>query len=282
MDVDRTSPVGVFDSGIGGLTVVKEMAEHLPGEKIIYFGDTANVPYGDKPAAQLIRLADSIVAFLVDQGVKAIVDACNSTSAVALEFLQEHYEVPCVGVIDAGARAALAATRNGKIGVIATKATINSQAHKKAAEKMDSRVELFGQACPMFVPLVESGKVNSPETIKVAEMYLAPLQEAGIDTLIMGCTHYPFLAPVFKSILGDSVTLVDPAVNTVMELKGLLQEQTNEEGTKTLSDHQYFVSGDPVDFKEVGERLLGVSLGRVTQETLEFMSIKAVKLGNTL
>lgn len=268
MPVDKNSPIGVFDSGLGGLTVVKEMAQYLPGERIIYFGDTANVPYGDKTAAELIRLADNICAFLVAQGVKAIVDACNSTSAVALEFLQGHYDVPLVGVIEAGVKGAVAATNNGKIGVIATKATIDSQAHSKAAEKLDQHVKVIGQACSMFVPLVEAGRVNSPDAFKAAETYLAPLQDAGIDTLILGCTHYPFLTPVIMKILGDNVVLVDPAVNTVLELKKLLGDQINQDHQLSISDHKYFVSGDPESFKSVGERLLGISLGVVYKEIL--------------
>lgn len=278
MLIDRNSPVGVFDSGLGGLTVVKEMAEYLPGERIIYFGDTANVPYGDKASAELISLADNIAAFLVDQGVKAVVDACNSTSAVALGYLQDHYEVPVVGVIEAGVRGALKATRNGKIGVIATKATINSQAHKRAAEKLDPNVKIIGQACSMFVPLIEAGKVKDPETVKAAQKYMEPLQKAGIDTLILGCTHYPFLAPVIKEILGNRVFLVDPAVNTVLELKDLLQGQLNENSAVSLADHKYFVSGDPVSFKEIGESLLGVSLGEIVQETFEYRNVKTANL----
>lgn len=265
MTTDKNSPIGVFDSGLGGLTVVKEMGHYLPGEKIIYFGDTANVPYGDKTASQLIGLADNIAGFLMAKGVKAVVDACNSTSAVALEFLQKKYDVPIVGVIEAGVRGALNQTRNGKVGLIATRATIDSQAHRKAAEKLDSKVEILGQACPLFVPLVEAGKVNTPETIKAANMYLAPLQRAGIDTLILGCTHYPFLAPLLKRVLGDGVCLVDPAENTVLELKNLLHGKMNESQALSFSHHEYFVSGDPAAFKEVGERLLNAPLGAVTQ-----------------
>lgn len=274
MPVDKMSPIGVFDSGVGGLTVVQKMSESLPGERIIYFGDTANVPYGDKPAAELIRLADNIAGFLVGRGVKVIVDACNSTSAVALGYLQERYDVPFVGVIEAGVRGALNATKNGRVGIIATKATIDSKAHEKAAKRLDSQVEIVGRACSRFVPLVEAGMINCCESVKVAQAYLWPLKEAGIDTLILGCTHYPFLRDVIEDILGDEVFLVDPAENTVMELKGLLKGQINENGVCNFADHQYFVSGDPTAFKNVGERLVNHSLGTVMQETLEAKSIK--------
>lgn len=280
MPVDKFSPVGVFDSGVGGLTVVQKMSQYLPGEKIIYFGDTANVPYGDKPAAQLIRLADSIAAFLVDQGVKAVVDACNSTSAVALDYLQERYQVPFVGVIEAGVRGALNATRNGRVGIIATKATIDSRAHEKAAKRLDPKVQILGQACSKFVPLVEAGRIDCPETAAVARTYLEPLKDAGIDTLILGCTHYPFLSSVIEEVLGGGVILVDPAVNTVMELKSLLEGQIDEADAWSLADHTYFVSGDPSAFKHVGERLLGHSLGTVIQENLELGSIKAATQGS--
>ena len=269
------SPIGVFDSGVGGLTVVQKMSEFLPGERIIYFGDTANVPYGDKPAAELIRLADNIVGFLVGQGVKAIVDACNSTSAVALGYLKERYDVPIVGVIEAGVKGALTATKNGKVGIIATKATIDSKAHEKAAKRLDPQVEIIGRACSKFVPLVEAGLINCAESVKAARAYLVPLKDAGIDTLILGCTHYPFLRGVIEEVLGEGVFLVDPAENTVMELKELLMGQINNNGICTLSDHQYYVSGDPVAFKEVGERLVGHSLGAVRQEILETCCIKA-------
>lgn len=280
--VDKASPVGVFDSGLGGLTVVQKMAEYLPRESIIYFGDTANVPYGDKPASLLIWLADQIAGFLVGKGVKAVVDACNSTSSVALEFLKQKYDVPFVGVIEAGVKGALEATKNGNIGIIATKATIESGAHQRVVERLDPKVKLVGRACSSFVPLVESGLVNCPQAFEAAESYLMPLKEAGIDTLILGCTHYPFLSGVIREILGDSVLLVDPAANTVMELKNLLGNQINDGEPKTFSDHQYFVSGDPASFEEVGERLLGQSLGVVVQETLDMGGIQVSTQGGIL
>lgn len=279
MAVDRVNPVGVFDSGVGGLTVVQQMAAHLPGENIVYFGDTANVPYGDKPASMLIWLADQIAAFLIGKGAKAVVDACNSTSSVALEFLQQKYDVPFVGVIEAGVKGALQATKNGKIGIIATKATIDSGAHQRMVEKLDPQAELLGRACSMFVPLVESGLVNGPQAFGAAESYLLPLKEAGIDTLILGCTHYPFLSPVIQGILGDSVCLVDPAANTVMELNNLLGDEINDGRPRTFAEHQYFVSGDADSFKEVGEKLLGQSLGSVTQVTLDMGDFQMLTQG---
>jgi len=270
LGLDLFKPIGMFDSGVGGLTLVSEMLRQLPGEKIVYFGDTANVPYGEKSNSELIDLADSITFFLVQKGVKAVVDACNSTSSVALDFLVEHYDVPIIGVVQAGVKDAIEKTRNGRIGVIATTATIESGAHVKEAKKLDPYVRVFGQACPMFVPLVEAGRVNSLEARMAAMEYLKPLQGKGIDTLILGCTHYPFLVPVLKEILGSGVTLVDPAVGTIKELKKLLEKRKmrNLTHTPTYEEHEYYVSGNPLTFKEVGEKLLGASLGLVFQVTL--------------
>jgi len=270
MPVDSFKPVGMFDSGLGGLTLVSESLRQIPGEKIIYFGDTANAPYGDRSPAQLISFADRIVSFLVSKGVKAVVDACNSTSSVALDFLRSNYNVPFVGVIEAGAREALKATRSGRIGVIATKATIESGAHAAAVKSLDPSAEVFGQACPLFVPLVEAGKVNCIEARAASEKYLRPLQDEGVDTLILGCTHYPFLVPVINEILSEDVELVDPAAETIRELKILLQVQRNLNPGSPMGyeDHDYFVSGDPDEFKRIGQSLLGSTLGEIHREIL--------------
>ncbi|MEW6662824.1 MAG: glutamate racemase [Bacillota bacterium] len=250
-------PVGVFDSGVGGLTVAREIFHQLPGERILYFGDTAHVPYGPRPAADLIALADEIVGFMVSRGVKAVVDACNSTSAVALEYLQQKYPVPILGVIEPGVGAALKATVNGRVGVIGTEATINSGAHLKTARGLNPEVKLYSQPCPMFVPLVEQGELDSRHTRQVAGEYLDPLLNAGIDTLIMGCTHYPYLAPVIQEIMGPGVKLIDPALDTVKQLKALLREKGLLNPHKPKQEHQYFVSGEMEAFQQVGAKLLG-------------------------
>ncbi|NLO89090.1 MAG: glutamate racemase [Clostridia bacterium] len=257
----------MFDSGVGGLTIAAELLKELPGEKIIYFGDTANVPYGEKDEPQLIALADTITYFLVQKGVKAVVDACNSTSSVALDYLRERYALPIIGVIEPGVREALEKTKNGRIGVIATTATVMSRAHERTTRKLDPSVQVFGQACPKFVPLVEAGKISCKEAEAATREYLEPLMEREIDTLILGCTHYPFLSHLIKKFLGPEVSIVDPAVGTIKELKEILERNNmrNISLPSGFEEQEYYVSGDPALFKEVGGKLVGTSLGRIYQ-----------------
>ncbi|MDN5362054.1 MAG: glutamate racemase [Moorella sp. (in: firmicutes)] len=250
-------PVGVFDSGVGGLTVAREITRQLPAETIVYYGDTAHVPYGSRSVDELIHFADTIVGFLIARGTKAIVDACNTTSAVALPYLQKKYAVPIVGVINPGVAAALQATRNGRIGVIATEATIASDAHRQALLAREPGVQVFPRACPSFVPLVEEGKVSGPRVEAAVAEALAPILQAGIDTLILGCTHYPFLAPVIQEVAGPGVTLIDPAAATVGELKNVLARGCGLRGPHGSRAHDFYVSGDPRSFSEVGTKLVG-------------------------
>lgn len=250
-------PVGVFDSGVGGLTVALEISRQLPAETIVYYGDTAHVPYGSRTVEELIFFADTITRFLVEQGAKAIVDACNTTSAVALPYLKQKYDVPIIGVIEPGVKEALKATRNGRIGVIATEATIASRAHEKAVQAHAADVQVFGRACPKLVPLVEAGKVSGPEVEGAVREYVEPLVNAGIDTLILGCTHYPFLAPVIQEVTGPGVILVDPAAATVRELKEVLASAGGLRGAHGSKAHSFYVSGDPQTFYMVGMQLVG-------------------------
>ncbi len=251
-------PIGLFDSGVGGLTVAEEIFRQLPAESIIYFGDTAHVPYGSRKAEELISFADDIVSFLLLQGVKIIVDACNSTSSVALPYLKKKYSVPIIGVVEPGVELGLKLSVNRKIGLIATEATIKSGAHKRYALKLDPTVKIYEQACPLFVPLVEAGEIETPRTLEIASKYLAPLKNAGIDTLILGCTHYPFLAPVLRSILGPEVTLVDPAVETVNILRKIMWKKKVFASKGQLPVYRFYVSGDVYSFKEVGGKLIRV------------------------
>ncbi|GAW91272.1 glutamate racemase [Calderihabitans maritimus] len=254
-------PIGVFDSGVGGLTVFQEILKQLPRERVVYFGDTGHVPYGGRSPEELIRFADSITAFLIEQGVKLILDACNSTSSVALPYLQARYEIPIIGVVEAGVKMALQVTRNGKIGIIATEATIKSGVHRRLILEREPKAEVFGQACPLFVPLVEAGNVDGPETRRVAAEYLFPLKQAGVDTLIFGCTHYPYLAPVVQEIMGKEVALVDPAVETVRQAKEILIRMNKlSEGIKPGFNHTFYVSGSPEQFKRVARQLTGLGL----------------------
>lgn len=219
------APIGVFDSGVGGLTVAREIMRQLPNERIVYFGDTARVPYGSKSAATVTRFSRQIVRFLQTQEVKAIVVACNTVSACALEELEKEVELPMIDVVKPGAHAAIEATGNKKVGVIATEATIGSGIYNRYIKENDNSVNVIGKACPLFVPLVEEGLWEDPVTDEIAGRYLSGLIDIGIDTLVLGCTHYPLIRSTVGRIMGDKVTLVNPAYETARELKELLHKE---------------------------------------------------------
>lgn len=252
-------PIGVFDSGVGGLTVAREIMRQLPNERIVYFGDTARVPYGSKSRETITKFSRQIVRFLETQQVKAIVVACNSASAYALEELEKEVDLPMIGVVKPGARTALAATKNKKIGVIATEATINSGIYSRYIEENDKDVSILGKACPLFVPLVEEGLWEDPVTDEIARRYLTELIDSGIDTLILGCTHYPMLRSTVAKIMGESVTLVNPAYETARELKQLLEEKDLESehrpglGTEL---YRFFVSDGADKFQRFANSIL--------------------------
>lgn len=265
----KNAPIGVFDSGVGGLTVVKEIMEQLPREAIIYFGDTARVPYGSKSEETVVRYSRQIIRFLLEKGAKTIAIACNTASAVALEQVKKEFEVPIIGVVKPGAKAAAEVTRNGKIGVIGTEATIRSGIYNTFLQKTDPNVTVYGKACPLFVPLVEEGwSCEDVITEQVARRYLAGLSEKGIDTLVLGCTHYPLLRSVVQKVMGDSVQLVNPAVETARELKYLLEENhlLNECGTQgegyvagketAWPHHEFFVSDRAEKFMQFAASIL--------------------------
>ena len=219
------APVGVFDSGVGGLTVAREIMRNLPEENIVYFGDTARVPYGTKSKDTVLRYSRQIIRFLKTQDVKAIVIACNTASAYALEDVEKELDIPIIGVVKPGAKVACEATHNKKIGVIATEATINSGIYSSYITRQDPQIQVIGKACPLFVPLVEEGWLKDSVTFEVAGRYLRKLMEQDIDTLILGCTHYPLLRSTLREIVGEKVTLVNPAYETARELKQLLAEK---------------------------------------------------------
>lgn len=252
-------PIGVFDSGVGGLTVAREIMRQLPNERIVYFGDTARVPYGSKSRETVTKFSRQIVRFLESQQVKAIVVACNTASAYALEELEKEVDIPMIGVVKPGARAALAATKNKKIGVVATEATIHSGIYSRYIEKNDKDVRVLGKACPLFVPLVEEGLWEDPVTDEIARRYLTELIDSGIDTLILGCTHYPMLRSTVAKIMGESVTLVNPAYETARELKRLLEEKDLESehrpglGTEL---YRFFVSDAADKFQRFANSIL--------------------------
>lgn len=218
-------PIGVFDSGVGGLTVVREIMRQIPNERIVYFGDTARVPYGSKSKETVTRYSRQIVRFLQTMHVKAIVVACNTASAYALDELEKEIDIPIIGVVKPGAKVAADATRNGRIGVIATAATIGSGVYTTYIRQIKSDVDVIGKACPLFVPLVEEGLWQDPVTDEIAMRYLSELIDIDIDTLILGCTHYPLIRSTVGKIMGDHVTLVNPAYETARELKELLMEK---------------------------------------------------------
>ncbi len=223
--MDRNAPVGVFDSGVGGLTVAKEILLQMPDEQIVYFGDTARLPYGSKSRETVIRYSRQIIRFLLTMRVKAIVIACNTASAYALDTLEREFDLPVIGVIRAGALAAVRATRNGRIGVIGTEGTISSGIYTEVMNGLRPGIQVTGKACPLFVPLVEEGLLHDSVTDEIASRYLSELKGKFIDTLVLGCTHYPLLRSTLERLMGSEVTLVNPAHETALELKRLLREQ---------------------------------------------------------
>lgn len=243
--MDVTNPIGVFDSGVGGLTVASEIMKQLPNERIVYFGDTARVPYGNKSKKTIIKYSKQIVNFLLEKNVKAIVIACNTASAFALDEISSQVLVPVVGVVEPGAKTAASVTTNNNIGIIGTKGTINSRIYQQLLNKTNPEVNVHGKACPLFVPLVEEGWINDPITYDVARRYLADFMQIDIDTLVLGCTHYPLLRDIIGTVLGNRVNLVNPAYETAKTLKNVL-EGKGIESSKQNDNHEFYVS-DGVD-----------------------------------
>ena len=266
---NKNAPVGVFDSGIGGLTVVREIMRQIPNEKIVYFGDTARLPYGSKSKETITKYSEQVVRFLQKQEVKAIVVACNTASAYALDEIEQHMTIPILGVVKPGAKMASGVTENGRIGVIGTEGTIGSKVYSKYIKEINSRAEIIGKACPLFVPLVEEGLLQDPVTEEIAKRYLAGLIEMDIDTLILGCTHYPLICSTIGEIMGDKVTLVNPAYETAKELRELLEEKSllNDEEAK-LGDNRYrfYVSDAAEKFKRFANSI--IKYGILSAETV--------------
>lgn len=256
-------PIGVFDSGLGGLTVVKALVEDLPSESIIYFGDTARVPYGTKSKSTIVKFSLENVEFLLRHDVKCIVIACNTASSWALPTLRKYFKVPIIGVIRPGALAAVRQTKNRRIGVIGTTATIKSRAYEMAIHRIDPTIKVFSHSCPLFVPLVEEGWLNSAITHTIAREYLEPLRRQRIDTLILGCTHYPLLAGAIQRVLGPQVTLVDSAKQTAIEVRGVLMGNDTVSMRMDRPRYRFFVTDEPTHFSQIGQRFLGQMVGTV-------------------
>jgi len=252
----RTGAIGIFDSGVGGLTVAREIADALPHEHLVYLGDTARAPYGTKSAETVRRYSLENAAFLREKGIKLLVVACNTASAVALDALRAELDVPVLGVIDPGARAAVATTRNRKVGVIGTEGTIASGTYTRALKVLDPALEIYTRACPLFVPLAEEGWVDNDVTRATAALYLTSLKRSGIDTLVLGCTHYPLLAPVIAATMGPSVQLVDSAHTTARAVRTTLVRSglARRTGDASVS---FFVTDVPDPFVKVGSRFMG-------------------------
>ena len=261
-------PIGVFDSGIGGLTVVKELMEHLPNESIVYFGDTARIPYGTKSPDTIRRFALENSIFLLEHRVKMIIVACNTASATSLPWLEQWVPVPVIGVIEPGAQAALSATRTRRIGVIGTATTIRSRAYPESIRQRQPHMDIIEQACPLFVPLIEEGWLEEEATFLIARRYLQPLVDSQVDTVVLGCTHYPLLKPVLQHILGPDVTLIDSGQETARVVAQRLTQLGLTAHPDHMPQHRFFISDLPHTFQEIGERFLQRPLPSV--ETVNF------------
>lgn len=271
IDVKKTAPIGVFDSGVGGLTVAREIMRNLPKEDIVYFGDTARVPYGSKSKDNIIRYSRQIIHFLKTKGVKAIVIACNTASALALEAVKDEFDIPIIGVVEPGARAALEVTVNKKIGVIGTEATVRSSMYEKIIQGIDSEVSVVAKACPLFVPLVEEGFKKHQVTDEIIDYYLASLKKSDIDALILGCTHYPLLRSKIREYVGEKITLVNPAYETAMDLKRILKEM-DMENPDIEGDHgsySFYVSDAADKFKQFANSILPYDIETTKQINIE-------------
>lgn len=267
-------PIGVFDSGIGGLTVAREIFQLLPNESVIYFGDTARVPYGPKSPATVLHYSREAAAFLMSHDIKMLVVACNTATAHAADALAQELSVPVIGVVEPGARTAARHTRSGRVGVIGTVGTIASGAYDLAVRRLVSDARVYAQPCPLFVPLIEEGWLDHEATMLVAREYLKPLHEVDIDVLILGCTHYPLLANVIREVLGPDVKLVDSAHETAMEVRSVLQQRRALRPIVEKPLHAFYASDSPMRFKEVGGRFLGGKVLDVQKVVVEGLKLK--------
>lgn len=261
-------PIGIFDSGVGGLTVMAAIKRHLPRESLVYLGDTARVPYGTKSADTILRYTEECCDFLAAKGVKAIVVACNSASAHAFPYLGNQFSFPILGVIESGVQGGLEATKNRHIGVIGTEATIESDIYAKELKRREERVRVTSLACPLFVSLVEAGWIDHDVTRQVAEHYLKSLTQDGLDSLILGCTHYPLLKNLISKVLGPKVVLIDSAEMVAKRLKTLLESEKLENLSPEMPKHQLYVTDLPRNFETAARRFLGEDIPPVKRVSL--------------
>ncbi len=270
---DKEKPIGVFDSGIGGLTVVRQLLNTLPNENIIYFGDTARVPYGSKSNETIIEYSIQDAQFLFKKNVKAIVVACNTASSVALLALREKFQLPIIGMIEPGAKMSVNSTKKNKIGVIGTRSTINSKAYSKAITKLNSQIDVIEKACPLFVPLAEEGWIDHKATYEIAEEYIKELNEYDIDTLVLGCTHYPILSKVIQEVIGKDVKLIDSGIAAAILVKEELIRYDLLSNSYALGNYDFYLSDFPVKFKEIAEMFLGRKIKEIFKVDLEQLII---------
>lgn len=256
-------PIGVFDSGVGGLTVLHECLVNLPAEDFLYLGDTGWFPYGSRTHDEVRRLAFRNTSFLVELGVKLIVVACNSATSVALAELQAAFDTPIVGVVMPGARAAVQATRNRRVGLMATEATVRSDSYQRALHALDAGIQVFDVACPLLAPLIQEGDVFSEVVEGAVREYVAPLRAAGVDTVILGCTHYPLIGPMLRRFFGAGVQLVNSAEEIAREVVEILERKGIRNDQEREGDYGFYATGSPSAFREVGARFLQLPIRRV-------------------
>ncbi|MGL5329740.1 MAG: glutamate racemase [Peptostreptococcaceae bacterium] len=250
-------PIGVFDSGLGGLTVLKEIIKVLPNENIVYFGDTARVPYGPRSKDAIMKYTFQAINFLISKNVKSIVIACNTATARCLKEAKEKYELPIIGVIEAGARTAAYSTKNNVVGIIGTDGTVSSKSYNTEIEQINKNIKLVSKACPLFVPLIEEGWANTEVAHLVAKEYLQELLDEGVDSIVLGCTHYPILKRTIGEFVGEEIKLVDPAKETAKDLSDILkQENILRDDNENPPTYEYYVSDIPERFVNIGEQFL--------------------------
>ena len=262
-------PIGVFDSGIGGLTVVKEIMEQLPNESIVYFGDTARVPYGSKSKETITKFSFQCINFLLEKKVKAIVVACNTASAASLDAIKQGYDIPIVGVVEPGAIAACEVTKSNRIGIIGTESTVSSGAYEKEINVINNDVKMILKACPLFVPIAEEGWQETEIAKLTAREYLEDLKGKNIDALLMACTHYPLLENTISEVMGADIKLVNPAYETAKVLKTVLNGLNIQSKSNKISNYEFYVSDNPVKFKKVGENFLKRPISHVQKIDIE-------------
>jgi len=260
---NKTSPIGIFDSGIGGLTVAKRIIAMLPNENIVYFGDTARVPYGSKSNETVVEYSYQDAQFLINKNVKLIIVACNTASSIAIDKLKEKFDIPIIGMIEPGTHLALESTKNGKIGVIGTEATISNRAYSNELHSINKDLSIIEKPCPLFVPIAEEGWLDHEATKLIAREYLQDLIDFGVDTVILGCTHYPLLSGVIQKVMGDDVKLIDSGMAASLEVEDYLNGRGVRNDSNQLGTHQFYVSDLPAKFKSVAERFLGTEVKHI-------------------